>query len=126
MKRFVVATVPTMKPFLVVKSVFEPTITTQHEQPTTTSPCTPSTTGDPATKPHSGSHAHERMGATAGAAVQTRIRWIRHHHYRGRIYNQNRPSTSTNTTATPTSPTTTTPAPPESLPLRRMLCWPGT
>ena len=98
---------------------------THHEQPTTTSPSTTSTTSDPATKPRSGSHANESMEATAGAAVQTRIRWIRHHHCRGRNYDRNRPSTSTNTTATPTSPTTTTAAPPESLPLRRMMWWPG-
>ena len=126
MKRFVMATVPTMKPFRVVKSVFKPSIATQHVQPTTTSPSTASTTSDPATKPHSSSHANESVGDTAGAAVETRIRWIRHHHCRGRNYDRNRPSTSTNTTTTPTSPTTTTSTPPESLPLRRMLCWPGT
>ena len=114
-----------MKPFLVVKSVFEPPITTQHEQPTTTSPSTASTTSGPATKPRSGSHANESMGTTAGAAVETRIRWIRHHHYRGCNYDQNRPSTATNTTATPTFLATTTAAPPESLPLRQMPCWPG-
>ena len=51
-----------MKPFQVVKSVFEPSITTQHEQPTT-SPSIVSTTSDLATKPHSGSHANESMGA---------------------------------------------------------------
>ena len=63
-------------------------------------------------------------GASAGAAVETRIQWIHHHHHHGRNWDQEHQSIST-TTATPTTPSTTTPPPPESLPFRRMLRSPG-
>ena len=63
------ATVPPVKAFLEVKSVFEPPITTQHEQPTTTFPSIASTTSDPATKLRSGSHANKSCDGSCGGRI---------------------------------------------------------
>ena len=58
-----------MKAYPVVKSVFEPPVTTKHEQPTTTFPSIASTTSDPATKLRSGSHANNSCDGSCGGRI---------------------------------------------------------